>query len=175
MRKINKGREPRSLTFHKKQDYATYSNYKKKGELRLVLVRDQRGICCYCMAPIDPVSEKMKIEHWQCQENYPSRQLDFSNILGACKGNEGQSEEFQHCDTFKGSKDFSKNPADNFFSLDSTIQYLGDGRIKSSNEDFDNELNTILNLNAPSLITARKKSIGWILCRTFKTRKIKRG
>jgi len=31
----------------------------------------------------------MKIEHWHCRTNYGAEQLDYSNLLGACMGNEG--------------------------------------------------------------------------------------
>ena len=156
MKKIIKGKEPNSLTEHKKKDHASYDNYREKSDLRASLVRDQRGICCYCMSGITMGTESMKIEHWQCQKDYPERQLDYSNLLGSCKGNEGQAQEFQHCDTFKGQSSLSKNPAEKLVNIEDTIQYLGDGTIKSSDPIFNNEIDSILNLNTPYLINSRK-------------------
>ena len=64
MRTIAKGREPQSLTAHRKTAHSDYGNYGHKDELRTALVAEQRGLCCYCMDRIrnDRVT---KIEHWR--------------------------------------------------------------------------------------------------------------
>lgn len=156
MKKITKGTEPISLTQHRSAKHSNYDNYKYKDDLRTTLVRDQRGICCYCMGAILPNRNSMKIEHWECQEDNPDKELLYSNILGACMGNEGQPEKVQHCDTFKGKKVLSKNPSHSMYNIETSIQYSGDGKIKSTDKKFDEELNNVLNLNAPYLINQRK-------------------
>ncbi len=108
------------------------------------------------MQRIRPNLESMKIEHWQCQDKYPKRQLDYDNLLGACPGGTGKSKRDQHCDTRKGNDDISFNPADPFHDVESKLQFLGDGTIKSNDVQFDQEINDVLNLNERSLNRNRK-------------------
>ena len=96
MRMIVKGQEPRSLVHYRAQSNSTYRDYSKKDELRIALVREQKGLCCYCTSRIRPEENKMKIEHWKCQSNYPELQLDYSNLLGSCCG---KTDLCEHCDT----------------------------------------------------------------------------
>ncbi len=72
MKTISKGREPASLTEHRAGEYCGYDNYAAKDELRAALVKEQRGLCCYCMGRISASSTRMKIEHWRCQSLHPS-------------------------------------------------------------------------------------------------------
>ncbi len=166
MRNIQKGAEPSSLTRHRKTPYADYSNYSDKGALRAHLVNEQCGICCYCMERIRPTAHDMKIEHWQCQENYPNRQLDYKNMLGACLGGEGRPSREQHCDTRKGEADLSINPADPACDVERLIKFPGNGKITSDNLDIDRQLNEVLNLNHPQLVDNRRSVID-SLCRAF--------
>ncbi len=111
MRTIVKRKEPASLTQHRSSPGATYENYRDKDALRIHLVEEQGGLCCYCLSRVRAEPGKMKIEHWHCQDNYESEQLNYSNMLGACMGNEGKLVRDQHCDTRKGNRDLSRNPA----------------------------------------------------------------
>jgi hypothetical protein len=63
MRNIQKGSEPKSLTEHRCNTHSDYDNYADKEDLRVSLVKEQRGICCYCMQRIRSNSDDMKIEH----------------------------------------------------------------------------------------------------------------
>ncbi len=110
MRNIVKGTEPRTLEAHRRSSHADYANYRDMQGLRESLVAEQLGICCYCMARIVADFDKMKTEHWQSQERFSERQLDYSNLLGACLGGEGKPRRLQHCDTRKGELDLSKEP-----------------------------------------------------------------
>jgi len=159
MKQINKGKEPESLTTHRQQEHADYNNYQEKDDLREALCIEQRGICCYCMGAIKPDSVSMKIEHWQCQENFPGMQLIFANLLGACKGNEGEKKDNTHCDTFKGNKDFSRYPPSQVYRIEDLIVYSNDGTIKSNNQQLDRELNEVLNLNVQRLKNNRKAAL----------------
>jgi uncharacterized protein (TIGR02646 family) len=98
----------------------------------------------------------MKIEHWRSQKRYPDEQLDYSNLLGACLGSDGQPGKNQHCDTRKGDRDLSKNPANPDHRVEDLIRYGSDGQISSDDSYFDSELNNVLNLNLPFLKNNRK-------------------
>ena len=154
MRAITKGREPRSLTAHRQAAHSDYGNYQDKDALREALVTEQRGLCCYCMGRIRP--DKMKIEHWRCQARYPDEQLSYRNILGACRGGEGEPPPLQHCDTRKDDADLRWNPADPAHAIEARVRYDDDGTIKSDDETFNNQLNEILNLNLAILKNHRK-------------------
>lgn len=156
MRTIQKNGEPRSLTAHRQQAHADYDNYADKDALRQSLVTEQRGLCCYCQSRIKPDPQKMKIEHWQCQANYPNRQLDYQNLLGACLGGHGNPTQEQHCDTRKGNAELCFCPTDPMHPIEQQIRYLGDGNITSDDENIKTALNDVLNLNWSRLVNNRK-------------------
>ncbi|MGH2359899.1 MAG: retron system putative HNH endonuclease, partial [bacterium] len=154
---ITKRPEPPSLVAHRKTPHCHYGNYGDKDELRHALVTEQRGICCYCMARIHNGHDTMKVEHWRCQDGYPSEQLNYRNLLGACRGGKGQPLHLQHCDTRKGDSDLHWNPADPAHHIETRVRYDPDGTIRSDDGAFDAELNTVLNLNLPVLKNNRKR------------------
>jgi uncharacterized protein (TIGR02646 family) len=161
MRGILKGGEPTSLTEHRAATTPApdYESYRDKDGLRTSLVREQRGLCCYCLCRIRAEPVAMKIEHWHCQANHSNEQLDYSNLLGACRGNEGRSSGDQHCDTRKRDRDLSRNPANPLHRVEAVIGFSGDGRIFSNDVIFDAELNEVLNLNLPFLKNNRKQTL----------------
>lgn len=156
MIKIIKKSEPSSLTNHRCQSYSTFDNLpaEAKDELRQSLISEQGYLCCYCMTRISV--ENMHIEHWHCQSSYHDEQLDYSNLMASCSGNEGKKKQYQHCDARKGNHDLSYNPSNPDHDFVNLINYLGDGTIQSSNQEFDKELNEILNLNFAWLKRNRK-------------------
>ena len=155
MKTITKGSEPRSLTQYRNTPGANYEDYPldSKNELRTALSSEQGAICCYCMDRIYPKRCGMKIEHWRCQSENLELQLVYSNLLGACLGNEGKHFKDQHCDTHKGGRDLSRNPANPEHQVEAWVRYPSNGRIKSPDAEFNCELNQILNLNHPFLVT----------------------
>ena len=157
MRNITKGVEPPSLAQHRLTSHADYDNlsHADKDTLRQCLVTEQRGLCCYCMQSIRPVEGSMKVEHWHCQDNYPDEQLAYSNLLGSCMGGDGQRDSVKHCDTSKGNRDLSRNPANRDHHVEELIRYLPDGTITASDEMFNAELSVVLNLNAAHLKNGR--------------------
>lgn len=159
MRTIIKGTEPASLTQHRSTQHADYDNYSDKDTLRNSLVSEQRGICCYCQSRIRPQGDAMKIEHWQCQDQFPTEQLNYSNLLGACLGNAGQRPNQQHCDTRKANDSLSKNPANPAHQVENLIRFNGDGSIESDDPVFDREINDVLNLNLQFLKNNRKATL----------------
>jgi uncharacterized protein (TIGR02646 family) len=168
MRAIAKGLAPASLTTHRMTPHCDYGNYSVAGkqELREALILEQRGLCCYCMSRVEPSRDLMKIEHWQCQENFPHRQLDYSNMLGACLGGKGQPAEKQHCDTRKGEQNLKFNPAVPTHRIEHRIRYENDGTIASGDVEFNAQLNGVLGLNLPVLKNRRKAVVdglsGWL-------------
>jgi uncharacterized protein (TIGR02646 family) len=152
MRAIVKQTEPNSLAQYRATADADYGGYRDKDTLRQHLVREQRGLCCYCLSRIRADRDSMKIEHWHSQSNplYKHEQLDYSNLLGACKGNErpvGSDilERDLHCDASKGSNDLSKNPANPMHQIESSIRFDSSGRISSEDAAFAAELDQVLN------------------------------
>lgn len=155
MRNITKGLEPASLTQHRSMGHTDYDNYADKDTLREHLVSEQRGLCCYCLSRIRPASSAMKIAHWHSQDRYPAEQLDYSNLLGACMGNEGQAPKRQHCDTRQGNRDLSMNPANSAHQVENLIRFEAGGTIFSNDET----INDVLNLNVPFLKNNRKAAL----------------
>src|SRR4051812_37117651 len=111
MRAIRKGNEPACLTQHRATRDSNYANFRDNQILRIALVAEQRGLCCYCMSRIVADGQKMRIEHWQSQTGFPAQQLVYANMLGACKGGEGGSVDQYHCDKRKGDRTLMWNPA----------------------------------------------------------------
>lgn len=159
MRTIIKGSEPASLATHRCTPHADYENYLDKEALREHLVREQRGLCCYCLSRIRPDGEAMKIEHWHSQDDFPREQLDYTNLLGACRGGEGQPGELQHCDTKKGNRLLSRNPANPAHRVENLVRYEPGGRVVSDDSDFHSELEDALNLNTAFLRNNRKATL----------------
>lgn len=163
MRAIRKGPEPASLTLHRQTSHSDYDNYAEKDVLRAALVSEQRGLCCYCLGRIAADPTMMKIEHWRCQDEHPDEQLNWKNLLGACKGAEGSPEEQQHCDTKKGKRDILWSPADPMHNVELQIRYEIDGSIRSNNAVFDGQLESVLNLNLGWLKSNRKEILDAII------------
>ncbi len=157
MRGFSKGQEPHELTEYRAEPDAVYDGPQftaVKEIVRAQLLQDQGYLCAYCMKRIN--SGAMKVEHWHSQTRYPPEQLDFQNMLGCCLGNKGNPPEAQHCDTRKGDSDISYNPANPAHHTRLGIHYLGDGRIRSDDAEFDRQINETLNLNYARLRTNRK-------------------
>lgn len=154
MKRIEKGKEPKSLEEHRAKggDFDGLN----KSELREQLLQEQGCICCYCMKRI-PESDwpHSKIEHVKSQKNHPDLQLNYRNLLIACTGNENGTKIMRSCDTSKGETDLSFNPSDIAFNIEPMIKYLSNGEIRSINPTIDYELEKILRLNTKDLIDTR--------------------
>jgi uncharacterized protein (TIGR02646 family) len=157
MRNISKGKEPRAWQKHRCTPHANFDNdTAAKQKLRESLVNEQRGLCCYCMQRIRAEGAEMKVEHWACFDLYPNLRMTYTNFLGACQGNEGRRLAEQYCDTRKGDNSLSRNPSVLAHNVEGVIKYLANGRIESSDANFDLEINNVLNLNFAVLVNLRK-------------------
>jgi len=168
MKQINKIAEPPSLVQHRAKQPAFYDGLtlQVKDELRQSLLSEQGHICCYCMKRIPEKIEKdglvsydMKVEHFQCQENHPLLQLTYSNLFGACTGNEGKPKKLQTCDTKKGNGKLNINLTSNAPNCETLFKYNPDGEISSidNNEQVNTQLNDVLNLNMQTLKDGRRQ------------------
>lgn len=141
---IKKQTEPRELVEIRStglKDFDALPSDKKE-LLRRSLLEEQGYLCAYCMQRINDNSD-MKIEHYIPRND--NNQLAYSNLLAVCKGNEGKRFKEQTCDTHKGQNYLSINPQN--LSDIATIEYSSLGKISSSSEIYNKELNETLNLN----------------------------
>lgn len=91
MRLIRKGTEPPLLLAYRKTQGAHYGGLPAdaKAELRAALVRDERGLCCFCMQRIAATVApklKVKIAHWMPQNVDAARDLGVDaarDLVGA--------------------------------------------------------------------------------------------
>lgn len=163
MRAIAKGAEPNSLLQHRLQQHCNYDNYAQKDDLRNALVAEQRGLCCYCMGRIRADGASMRIEHWRCQAMFPDEQLAYANLLGACRGGDGESAVGHHCDVRKADQELLWNPANPEHAIEARVRYLSDGRIESKDDVFNGQLDAVLNLNLARLRSNRKVVLDEVL------------
>ncbi|HPN62281.1 MAG TPA: hypothetical protein PLP78_03280 [Candidatus Fermentibacter daniensis] len=164
MKNITKNTEPRSLAQHRCSRHSDYSNYDHKDDLRHSLLQEQGFICCFCMRRIGvregiALGDQMKVAHWHSQTRHPDEDLDYANLLGACKGGEGMPPEQQHCDTFQGNRDLAFNPANPVHDVESKIRYLADGTMESDDPQLDRDINCVLNLNRGYRLKESRKAV----------------
>ncbi len=152
---IKKSAEPRALHDYRKQIGISFDDMDAdvKTALRDSLLKEQGHLCAYCMRRING-SNDVKIEHYVARNR--ENELQYENLLAVCKGNEGQKYEYLICDSRKGNEPLTINPLR--MTDMQTIYYTRDGRIHSTDNDMDEDLNQRLNLNCAtgSLIESRK-------------------
>ena len=154
---IQKSLPPNSLSQYRRDINASYENMPSavKEELRQSLLNEQGAICCYCMKRIKP--EQSRIEHWHSQTEFPDEQLNYDNMMLACQGNEGQTPSKEHCDVKKGDAPLKFNPSNPNHAPLLKPRYLNNGCIESDDNEFNEQLNSVLNLNETMLKGNRKK------------------
>ena len=135
---IKKGSEPNEWTEYKLTPGVKFYAHP---ELKDSLLKEQGYLCAYCMARID--EGHMRVEHFKPRSHYPDDTFTYGNLLACCQGKtQGES----HCDTSKGDDEIKLSPLEP--SCVNTLSYeSGTGAIKSSNKDYNHDLDT-LNLNA---------------------------
>lgn len=167
MKYIEKGKSPKSLTEYKSTPGANYEGCNKE-DIRKALLAEQGAICAYCMGRIsetwnkDLQKYKIEIEHFEAQnpeETTSQKTLDYKNMLGVCNGNAGQPKKLLHCDKSKGNEPLSilLNPLSE--KIEQYIAYSSNGKIKSDNQEVNDQLNKVLNLNMQNLINRRKTQL----------------
>ncbi len=145
--------EPSLLRRHRTSNpRATYDNgpADMKSEIQQAVVKEQFGLCCYCMQRISPGT--VRVEHKLSQHNHPDLSLCYDNMAGACSCSKGLRKEDQYCDIYKEDKDFSFELS----CIQDKIRYEPKGKIKSPDPQLDDQLNNVLNLNVKYLIEQRR-------------------
>lgn len=135
-----------------------------KPAIREALVAEQRGVCCYCTDRIAPTDDNMKIEHHVPQRGEwgdPTRDLDWTNLLGACCGSvpnpKGRGAMVLHCDSAKGDRPLPIDPTD--ATHVAAIDYTRRGEVTSTREEHRRALDEVLNLNADALVERRRRAL----------------
>lgn len=174
MRGIIKGTEPRLLTTYRAAggEYDGQNFTPVKNAIRLSLLKEQGHLCAYCMTRI--TADNMKVEHWASQAGNSALQLDYSNLLGCCKGGEGDKFVNQTCDSRKGSQSLKYNPSRTQDRINELIKYGGQGKIHSTDDEFSRQIDTVLNLNNARLVQNRSRVYEFLRtklsCKTGKRR-----
>jgi uncharacterized protein (TIGR02646 family) len=172
---VRKGRPPPALTTYRKTPDTTTdppraAKYDGPGfeavkqAVRTALHGEQRGLCCYCNDRIEDRDDAMKIEHRVPQHGPdadPTRDLDWPNLLGACRGAKpnprGRGPNALHCDSSKSDRPLAIDPTD--AAHVATISYERSGRIVSNNPRFNDDLDGVLNLNLDALVALRRQAL----------------
>jgi len=149
MIKIIKVREPSEWTEHRTTPGA---EYEAKPALRNSLLDEQGFICAYCMRRI--TYENSIIEHIKCRSKRPDLSMNYDNMVICCQGNINDED---HCDKLKHDSDIAFSPFEDVF-IDSLSYETKNGKIKSSNTQWQDELESILNLNN-SLLKLNRQAV----------------
>lgn len=179
---IQKGIEPEGLAKlrekTKRQGLSPKEAFKKlknplKDKVRSSLVKEQGGICAYCMCRI-PRSDvengiaPIIIEHFVPRDPVDGRDvgqgLDYNNLFAVCHGNRASKGKRTiadlTCDAHRENIEFRKiNPC--VPETLASIYYTLDGKIHAYDEDVKVDLLNTLNLNCSSspLIAERKAAL----------------
>jgi len=135
-----------------------------KEKVRNSLLHEQGHLCAYCMCrlpderiqPNDKTYSQVYIEHIQTRSSAGNRELDYTNMLAVCSGNEKEANETsgKHtkrlltCDKKRGHADLTVNPLDE--TTLKSIRYGTDGTIHAIDKTIDDDLTIKLNLNCSS-------------------------
>ncbi len=159
---INKGVEPNYLKSYKKLNNRHYEGGSlNKSEIQKQLLTEQKGLCAYCMGRIkvdDGKPPNMIIEHYIPRNGEHANhdlELEYTNMLGVCKGNKGKDGKL-HCDqSKKGALLKVLNPLDK--DIETKFKYLKNGRIDTidGNSNVKDDID-LLNLNEYFLTENRK-------------------
>jgi len=164
MRWIQKSSEPTCLTTHRATTVAAdWNNLSTdcKDDIRKKLVADQRGLCAFCMKPIDVDRMKIAHRHPRTAVDGQGLELTWRNYLGVCTGNEGSAEENQTCDTHQKNILIDIDPITKPHIA--RIAYTSEGHVGSSHPPHQHEIDTVLNLNTATLVRARRQALTGLL------------
>lgn len=177
---IHKNSEPYELARYKQVTDEQHWDYDALGQgikpaIQRSLCTEQGYICAYCMQRIEANGTSMRIEHWLPQASSRIQSVDYSNMLGCCRGEHRTMEDDEdsndngveyHCDTFRGQitppdgQQLKYNPANpDHYALLKIYYNFVTGEVHSHDEGFDKQLSEVLNLNNSYLCEKRKNVI----------------
>lgn len=160
MKRIDKGSEPPEWTQYRCTPGVQYESI---APLRQALYKEQGAICAYCNRRLDDehncerVSSNV-VEHVISRHADPSKALDYRNMVLCCEGiihkNGGR---ITCCDESKGDQPIHFNPTEQH--LYDTLVFQSSGKIKSTLADYQQDIDSTLNLNNKVLTDNRKSAI----------------
>jgi uncharacterized protein (TIGR02646 family) len=167
MRLLQKASEPRELAEYRSMPDAHFDRLPTfvKNAIRQALVREQRGLCCYCMARVEPTAalsdHRMKIEHLVARSVDPDLALTWTNLLACCFGNDAKARTPKHCDTSKRDRVLTVSP---FRAEDiASLSYRENGEIQTSRAELAFDITSTLNLNLAELCNNRQVALRTLL------------
>lgn len=149
MRWIKKGPPPPGLEEVRRTPGATYSDADVP-RLRERLVKDQQGLCCYCMQEID--ADSSRLEHLRPRSLHEDEELAWTNMLAACN-TEGLAEKYRHCDLTKDGDPISVSPL--LKEHMARVHFTHSGRVLSYDPNHQADIDDRLKLNVDCLVKAR--------------------
>ncbi|WP_150140964.1 retron system putative HNH endonuclease [Candidatus Enterovibrio escicola] len=156
MRFIEKGCEPDSFLQWKEladDDWQpSYNDLRnpQKQDVFDALIRDQRGLCCYCESILK--ENDYHLEHLNPQSAGDGDALDFANFLCSCL-RKTEKDDPLHCGQKKGNEVLLVTPLQS--DCQSHFTFTGDGSIEG-NCDEANSTIKILGLDIPKLKMLRE-------------------
>lgn len=126
-----------------------FDNYFPKNEVKKVLLREQHGICAYCMRRIR-MDNHSRVEHFVPLSRSKEKAIDYNNMLCVCDGGEkitGNQGRVLCCDANKKEVEITISPLDKIQM--GKIAYDKDGRIftEPRDEAMERDINEVLLLN----------------------------
>lgn len=163
MLKINKGKVPKEF-YEAKRLYKNYDELDstEKEKLKDILIPEQNNRCAYCTKRID--SNNSTIEYYiprKGKDGDMSKSLDYNNLFAVCNSTRNLPLKQQTCDVKKGDKLLHIDPR--LQNHIDTVRYDKKGIISSDNSEFDDDLNSVLNLNSPTLVSNRFSAFNALL------------
>jgi hypothetical protein len=159
---IQKNRPPRRFSTYAADPHARFDTMDTdtKSALRNALLEEQSYLCAYCMTHL---TDKVKIEHYVPRNE--QNQLQYMNLLAVCSGGEGLEEKQQTCDTKKRNTVLHIDPRN--AGHIAQIYYKPSGRICADHEEFQRDLDQVLNLNVDRLVNSRRDALEELKVRIF--------
>lgn len=117
----------------------------EKRILKMSLIDEQYGLCCYCMKKIDWYNSH--VEHFVPQSADPTKDMAYDNLLASCEGYKNGRENCGHKKDSWYSAYLTVSPLDDL--CEQIFEFTADGRIKSQDRrgietikhlDLDNDL-----------------------------------
>jgi len=101
----------------------------QKRDVSDALIKEQRGICCYCERELG--AKDYHLEHLNPQAAHDEDDLDFNNLLCSCLNKTAKGDPL-HCGKEKGDKVLPIHPFQT--NCQQQFTFTGDGKIKGVNE-----------------------------------------
>lgn len=153
-----KGPRPRCLIELAATPGATWDSVHRdqKAKIREGLAHDQGLLCAYCQRRSRPAETSMRIDHWHARSD-GGNHFEWCNLVGSCVSS-------GTCDVRKGDAPLFLHPYISPPAPRDLLGYTRDGRVFASNGDERVARDiTVLNLNAPDLVRARKAAFDGLI------------